>query len=111
MSPDEFLAFNQAWIERAGHHLVDGGVVGTFIDWRGYPTVHAAATAAGLDPLNVVVWSKTNAGMGSLYRSAHELLPLYKKGRAGARQQCRAWPPRALAVERLDISGRLDARL
>ena len=74
--------FNQAWIERAGHHLVEGGVVGTFIDWRGYPTVHAAAIASGLDPLNLVVWSKTNAGMGSLYRSAHELLPLYKKGRA-----------------------------
>ncbi len=36
-----------------------GGVLGTFIDWRGYPTVHAAATAAGLDALNVVVWSKT----------------------------------------------------
>jgi DNA modification methylase len=82
MSSDEFLAFNQAWIERAKDHLLDGGVFGTFIDWRGYPTVHAAATASGLDPLNVVVWSKTNAGMGSLYRSAHELLPLYKKGRA-----------------------------
>jgi len=49
---------------------------------RGYPTVHAAAMAAALDPLNLVVWSKTNAGMGSLYRSAHELLPLFKKGRA-----------------------------
>jgi DNA modification methylase len=32
--------------------------------------------------LNLVVWSKTNAGMGSLYRSAHELLPLFKKGKA-----------------------------
>ena len=82
MSADEFLAFNQAWIERVGHYLVDGGVFGTFIDWRGYPTVHAAATSVGLDPLNLIVWSKTNAGMGSLYRSAHELLPLYKKGRA-----------------------------
>jgi DNA modification methylase len=82
MSADEFLAFNQAWIEGAGRHLVDGGIMGTFIDWRGYPAVHAAAIASGLDPLNLVVWSKTNAGMGSLYRSAHELLPLYKKGRA-----------------------------
>jgi DNA modification methylase len=27
-----------------------------------------------------VIWAKTNAGMGSLYRSAHELLPLFKKG-------------------------------
>ena len=82
MTSDDFLAFNKAWIERAGRHLAEGGVVGTFIDWRGYPTVHAAAIASGLDALNLVVWSKTNAGMGSLYRSAHELLPLYKKGRA-----------------------------
>jgi DNA modification methylase len=28
------------------------------------------------------VWVKTNAGMGSLYRSQHELLPLFKKGSA-----------------------------
>ena len=82
MSSDEFLAFNQAWIEQAGRHLVEGGVIGTFIDWRGYPAVHAAATAVGLTPLNLVVWSKSNAGMGSLYRSAHELLPLFKKGKA-----------------------------
>jgi DNA modification methylase len=33
-----------------------------------------------LIPLNLVVWAKTNAGMGSLYRSQHELLPLFKKG-------------------------------
>jgi hypothetical protein len=24
MTSDEFLAFNQAWIERAGHHLAEG---------------------------------------------------------------------------------------
>ncbi|TAL82619.1 MAG: hypothetical protein EPN75_02015, partial [Beijerinckiaceae bacterium] len=29
-----------------------------------------------------IVWSKTNAGMGSLYRSQHELLPMFKKGYA-----------------------------
>jgi hypothetical protein len=32
--------------------------------------------------LNLIVWAKTNAGMGSLYRSQHELLPLLKKGTA-----------------------------
>jgi len=53
---------------------------GTFIDWRGLPIAHAAALALGLTPLNLVVWAKTNAGMGSLYRSQHELLPLFKKG-------------------------------
>jgi len=63
-------------------YLVDGGILGTFIDWRGLPIAHAAATALGLTPLNLVVWTKTNAGMGSLYRSQHELLPLFKKGDA-----------------------------
>ena len=82
MSKPEYLAFNAAWMAAAEHHLVDGGVLATFIDWRGYPAIHHAAEAGGLEPLNLVVWSKTNAGMGSLYRSGHELLPLFKKGRA-----------------------------
>lgn len=82
MTPDEFAAFNAAWIAAAARHLFDGGVLGTFIDWRGYPVVDRAATEAELEPLNLVVWSKTNAGMGSLYRSAHELLPLYRMGAA-----------------------------
>ena len=82
MSRREYLAFNAAWIEAAERHLVDGGVLGTFIDWRGYPTIHRAAEERDLDPLNLVVWAKTNAGMGSLYRSAHELLPLFRKGPA-----------------------------
>src|SRR6202023_3398556 len=55
---------------------------GTFIDWRGLPTVHAAATQLGVTPINLIVWAKTNAGMGSLYRSQHELLPLFKKGKS-----------------------------
>jgi DNA modification methylase len=62
--------------------LTDGGLFATFIAWRGYAIVHAAAIQLGLVPLNLVVWGKTNAGMGSLYRSQHELLPLFKKGKA-----------------------------
>src|SRR6185437_13237869 len=41
-----------------------------------------AAVDLSLTPLNLVVWGKTNAGMGSLYRSQHELLPMFKKGSA-----------------------------
>ena len=40
------------------------------------------AVKLGLKPLNLIVWAKTNAGMGSLYRSQHELLPLFKNGSA-----------------------------
>jgi DNA modification methylase len=82
MTDAEFLAFNEAWIGAVLPYLCEGGVFGTFIDWRGYPTIHSAAVKLGLKPLNLVVWAKTNAGMGSLYRSQHELLPLFKMGSA-----------------------------
>jgi DNA modification methylase len=82
MSDDEFLAFNLAWMDAVLPWLCDGGVFGTFIDWRGYPIVHKASCSFGLIPLNLVVWAKSNAGMGSLYRSQHELLPLFKSGTA-----------------------------
>jgi DNA modification methylase len=82
MSDEEFLAFNIAWAAAALPHLCAGGVFGTFIDWRGAPTVSAAAAKLALTPINLIVWAKTNAGMGSLYRSQHELLPLFKKGGA-----------------------------
>ena len=81
MTDAEFLAFNGAWIATVPPYLCDGGICGSFIDWRGLPTVHAAAAKLGLVPLNLIV-AKTNAGMGSLYRSQHELLPLFKKGEA-----------------------------
>jgi DNA modification methylase len=81
MSGSEFLTFNLAWMKAALDYLADGGLFGTFIDWRGLPTVHAAATQLGVAPINLIVWAKTNAGMGSLYRSQHELLPLFKKGK------------------------------
>jgi DNA modification methylase len=80
MSDDEFLAFNMSWMKLVLQCLCEGGVFGSFIDWRGHPTVFAAASELGLTPLNLIVWTKTNAGMGSLYRSQHELLPLFKKG-------------------------------
>ena len=80
MTDAEFLAFNRAWIASLLPYLCDGGILGTFIDWRGLPTVHSAVGNLGLVPLNLIVWAKTNAGMGSLYRSQHELLPLFTKG-------------------------------
>jgi DNA modification methylase len=76
------LAFHRQWIEAVLPYLVDGGLLGTFIDWRSLPILHAAATALALTPLDLIVWAKTNAGAGSLYRSQHELLPLFKKGSA-----------------------------
>jgi len=82
MTEAEFLAFSEMWIGTVLLYLCNDGIIGTFIDWRGLPTVHSAAAKFGLTPLNLIVWAKTNGGMGSLYRSQHELLPLFKKGTA-----------------------------
>jgi hypothetical protein len=65
MTDAESLAFNEAWMATVLPWLCDGGVFGGFIDWRGYPTVLLAAVKLGLRPLNLIVWAKTNAGMGS----------------------------------------------
>jgi hypothetical protein len=45
--------------------------------WRGLPFIHVCATALSLTRLDLVVWAKANAGAGNLYRSQHELLPLF----------------------------------
>ena len=82
ISEAQLLDFNQKWIKAVLPHLGEGGILGTFIDWRGLPITHSAATGLGLTPLDLVVWAKTNAGIGSLYQSRHELLPLFKKGAA-----------------------------
>jgi hypothetical protein len=83
MSDAEFRAFNVAWMGACIPHLCDGGLFGTFIDWRGQPAVIAAAQEiVGLSTFNLIVWAKTNGGMGSMYRSQHELMPLFKKGKA-----------------------------
>ncbi len=111
MTDAEFLAFNEPWIAAVVPTLCDGGVFGTFIDWRGYPTVRSAAVKLELRPLNLVVWTKTNAGMGSLYRSRHELLPLFKNGSAPHVNNIELGKRGTLALERLELSRRFLARL
>jgi hypothetical protein len=64
---------NQSWIKAVYSHLVDGGLLGTFIDWRNLPLVHAAAAALRLTPIDLVVWTTTSAGQNGLYKSRHVL--------------------------------------
>ena len=82
MSDTDFQQFNFDWMAAILPYVIDGGLVAPFIDWRGYPLMYAAAAQNSLEALNLIVWTKTNAGMGSLYRSRHELLPFFKFGKA-----------------------------
>ena len=74
MDRDQFAAFNCRWMDNALLFVMNGGLLATFIDWRSVEIVLACGRDLDLDRLNIIVWSKPNAGQGSLWRSAHELL-------------------------------------
>lgn len=82
MSEDEFIAFLSDFLARSIEHLVDGAVLDICMDWRHLFELLTAVRANKLDILNLCVWNKNNGGMGSLYRSKHELVLITKK--AGA---------------------------
>src|SRR5271166_679354 len=82
MSREEFAAFNHAWMLAVMQYLVEGGLLATFIDSRSVDFVIACGRDLDFALLNLVVWEKSNGGQGSLWRSQHELLPVFKKGEA-----------------------------
>jgi DNA modification methylase len=82
MTTSEFTRFlNDVFANLAGHS-VDGAIHFICMDWRHMNEVLAAATPVYSELKNLCVWAKTNGGMGSLYRSQHELVFVYKAGTA-----------------------------
>lgn len=82
MSTSEFTDFLSAVFANLADHAVDGAIHFICMDWRHMNEVLAAASPVYSELKNLCVWAKTNGGMGSLYRSHHELVFVYKSGRA-----------------------------
>jgi len=82
MSDEEFTTFLEGVHRQIARVLTDGGLAFVCMDWRHMLNVLLAAKAAGLAQVNHCVWDKGSPGMGSLYRSQHELVFVLKKGRA-----------------------------
>jgi len=80
MSEAEFADFLHQTFQRIIAYCRDGALIYSFMDWRHMAEILAAGRAANLDLLNLCVWAKTNGGMGSLYRSRHELVFVFKSG-------------------------------
>lgn len=55
-----------------------GAVHFVCMDWRHMDDVSAACAPLYDELLNICVWNKSNAGMGSLYRSKHEMVFVYR---------------------------------
>ena len=81
MSRQEFTNFLTNALTNFTHHMMDGALAFVCMDWRHMSEVIAAGEAAFSETKNVCVWVKTNAGMGSLYRSQHEFVFVFKHGK------------------------------
>lgn len=62
-------------------HSEDGSIHYVCIDWRHLYVLLTAGRRVYRELKNLVVWNKTNAGLGSFYRSQHELICIWKNGR------------------------------
>lgn len=82
MSEAEFTRFLKDVFANLAGHAADGAIHFICMDWRHVGEVLGAATPVYSEQKNICVWAKTNGGMGSLYRSQHELVFVYKSGRA-----------------------------
>jgi DNA modification methylase len=82
MSQEEFTSFLTDVFQVLVAHTVEGSIHQICVDWRHLREMLAAGDVAYTELKNLCVWAKTNAGMGSLYRSQHELIFIWKSGGA-----------------------------
>src|SRR6056297_1512131 len=79
MTDAQFQAFLRGFIRESAAMVMEGGICMICMDWRHVADLVLAGKAEGLSLLNMCVWNKTNGGMGSLYRSKHELICVFRK--------------------------------
>lgn len=76
----------QSFLEKTAQNLVasskEGSIHFICMDWRHiYDLLHSCSPLY-TELKNICVWNKNNGGMGSLYRSKHEMIAVYKSGTA-----------------------------
>ncbi len=101
MTEAEFVEFLIAVCRRLAEFSKPGSVHDLFMDWRHMAELLAAGKTAYSQLLNLCIWDKGRGGMGSLYRSQHELVFVFKNGDAPhtnnvqlgkyGRNRCNVW--------------------
>ena len=82
MSAAAFTAFLTETLGNAAAHARDGAIAFTCMDWRHMGELLKAGETVFSELKNLCVWNKTNGGMGTFYRSKHELVFVFKVGTA-----------------------------
>ena len=80
MTPDQYIEFIHRTFANAVRLSVDGAIHYICTDWRHISELLTGTNTLYSEVKNLCVWNKTNAGMGSLYRSKHELVFVFKVG-------------------------------
>ena len=81
MSEAEFTAFLKTVFGNLVAYSAEGSIHFICMDWRHIGELLAAGRKAYAELKNLCVWAKDKPGMGSLYRSQHELIFVFKNGR------------------------------
>lgn len=82
MTPAQFTNFLSRAFANLCAHSVDGSIHFIAMDWRHLREITDAGVANYAELKNLIVWAKDNGGMGSFYRSRHELIFAFKNGTA-----------------------------
>ncbi|MCJ2011885.1 DNA modification methylase [Methylobacterium sp. J-076] len=82
MTEAEFIVFLTTAFRNAAMHSLDGSLALYFMDWRHAYEILTAGRAVYSSFKNLIPWVKSNAGMGTLWRSQHELIFAFKLGSA-----------------------------
>jgi DNA modification methylase len=82
MTRDEFTAFLSAAFANLVAHSHDGSIHFVCMDWRHMGEMLEAGHSSYAELKNLIIWAKDNGGMGSFYRSRHELIFAFKSGTA-----------------------------
>jgi DNA modification methylase len=85
MNSEEFTEFLRKAMMLSRQSSQPGSLAYYFMDWRHMKQILAAGLEVHGEMMNLCVWAKNNGGMGSFYRSAHELIFLFKNGTASHR--------------------------
>jgi len=85
MDKTAFTAFLTQACRNLAAFSVDGSIHFLCTDWRHLEELLAAGREAYSELKNLAVWVKDNGGMGSLYRSQHELVFIFKQGQGAHR--------------------------
>jgi DNA modification methylase len=82
MSEAEFINFLKTVFSHLVAHSANGSIHFVCMDWRHTFELLSAGRVSYAELKNLCVWNKKNGGMGSLYRSKHELVFVFKNGAA-----------------------------